>query len=413
MNINHADEILFEFVLSYLNRNKKLTAEQWLTKKLSESLPDVSPNVISKLHDDILQSLEQFNDFVEDAKNAAEKSYNAETWFYKKLIESSSDKNFRDLIFLGDDILRETNRDIFDVSRNFEDLEDNDDKIILKNNFGSANRENIHFENQLKKFSNNNSFVTKEDFQNGLFKSVMSQYQKTLRTDLGNMAVRNLDLNETAYSLSKNAALNGVGGLVFSVGLSMILKNNFRAMEQREIVKLLATSGATTGLRSAVAGALKVGAERGFFPMISRATPELALVAVANLGIENSKIIYKLSQGEINAWQAIDQAGRVSTSSIYALGFGVKGATIGAASFSIIPVAGSLVGGLLGGIVGNMVGNKVGNFSYERVKNFVLFAKDFVTLENNMLEIASHEIYSPLKRKVRAVRKNLLSEKIF
>lgn len=393
-----ADEILQEFLLSYLSRDEKISEKQWLAEKLSEFMPKTSAKEIEKFTEKILDGVKQTNGFIIDAQTSAALSYNPETWFYKKLMENFSDGNFFDLICEKDQMLSDINQWLISSGRQFQNLENDD---FLTNSSSKITEEK---EASTIQTPQRNSIVTKDSLRQNLVKSMLVQYQKTMRTDLGHITAGR-DFNDVAFNLSRNAALNGVGGIALTTGLSLILRGSINSMERREILKFLVTSGTNTGLRSAVAGALKVGAERGMLPIITRATPAAILTGLATLGIENSKIAYNYARGELNGWQAIDNAGRISTSTIYALGFGVKGAAIGAASFAVIPLAGPFIGGLIGGVVGNILGEKLGNFSYERAKSLTLFAKDFIFEENGLLEVA---FAAPLKNAAKVTKKIFL-----
>ena len=393
-----ADEILQEFLLSYINRDEKISEKQWLQEKLSEFMPKTSAKEIEEVSEKILDGVKETNGFVIDAQSSAALSCNPETWFYKKLMERFSDENFLDSIYEKDRMLSDINKWIISSGGHFQNLE-RDDFLQNSQSKFAEQKEASTISTPQKNF-----IVTKDSLRQNLVKSMLAQYQKTMRTDLGHITAGR-DFNDIAFNLSRNAALNGVGGIALTTGLSLILRGSISSMERREVLKFLVSSGTTTGLRSAVAGALKVGAERGVFPIITRTTPAVILTGLATLGIENGKIAYNYARGELNGWQAIDNAGRISTSTIYALGFGVKGAAMGAATFAVIPLAGSFIGGLIGGVVGNILGEKLGKFSYERAKSLTLFAKDFVLEENGLIEVA---VTAPLKTAAKVTKKIFL-----
>ena len=402
-----ADEILQEFLLSYLSRDEKISDEQWLQDELSKFLPKNSSKEIEEIAKKILDGVKEVDGFISDVQNSADESCNPETWFYKKLMEQLQGGNFHDSLQEKDLMLRDINRWLMKESQaaaNFRNFNSGDylQTLDSKSNFAEKKEAAIIATPQ------KNVFVTKDVLRQNLVKSMLTQYQKTLRTDLGNMNFASRDFNDIAFNLSKNAALNGVGGIALTTGMSLILRGSLGAMERREIMKLLMNTGANTGLRTAVAGALKVGAERGIFPILTRTTPAMTLTALSCLGIENSKIIYKYARGEMNGWEALDNAGRISTSTIYALGFGVKGAALGAATFAVIPLAGPFIGGIIGGVVGNILGDKLGKFSYERAKSLTIFAKNFVFEENNLLELTEFAVTAPIRTVAKVSKKIML-----
>ncbi|ORT99796.1 hypothetical protein D081_1680 [Anaerovibrio sp. JC8] len=182
---------------------------------------------------------------------------------------------------------------------------------------------------------------------------------------------------QLAMNIGKQAAVAGMGAAALGTGFHLAYKV-FKGEEIKgsEVVQTALVTGADAGVKAATAGALKVGAEKGLIPLLTKGTPLGLITNIACVGIENAKVMYKLAKGEITGLQAADLMGRTTTSMVGGLvasGYGAgKGFAIGGVLGGPI---GAIVGGIAGGAVSYMAGSAVGNMVYSGVKKVGSVAK--------------------------------------
>ncbi|MBE6105024.1 hypothetical protein [Anaerovibrio lipolyticus] len=182
---------------------------------------------------------------------------------------------------------------------------------------------------------------------------------------------------QLAINISKQAAVTGMGAAALGTGFHLAYKVfNGEEIKGSEVVQTAIVTGADAGVKAATAGALKVGAEKGLIPLLTKGTPLGLITNIACVGIENAKVMFKLAKGEITGLQAADLMGRTTTSMVGGLtaaGFGMgKGTAIGLALGGPI---GAAIGGFVGGTVSYMAGSAVGDLVYSGVKKVGSVAK--------------------------------------
>ena len=224
-------------------------------------------------------------------------------------------------------------------------------------------------------------------FDTGVKKSIMTQYKKMMQLDFANIGFR-ADVSTVAASLSRNAALTGICGMALTTMLSVLFKSS--AMKQN-FARIIIKTGTIDGLRVLVTGALKVGAERRILPLLTRATPMLALTAVALIAIESSMTFIRYMNGEIKCLEALNQVSKVSTSAICSVAFGVQGALLGASAFAAIPIAAPVVGAFMGELVGTIAGYEIGRISHANLKILLMNTKNILTADYGILDMLTKE----------------------
>ena len=137
-------------------------------------------------------------------------------------------------------------------------------------------------------------------------------------------------------------------------------------IEGKEVAKKAIAGGADFGIKAAITGAIKTGAEKGVIKCIPKGTPAGAIANVVFVGVENAKILYKYGKGEITGNEAMAKMEETTVSAIggmVAMGYGTaKGAAIGLAVGGPI---GAAVGGFIGGTVAYMAGSAAGKVVVE------------------------------------------------
>lgn len=198
---------------------------------------------------------------------------------------------------------------------------------------------------------------------------------------------------ELALQLGKNAGLAGVQSAAITAGFSLVEQAlSDEKIDTEETVKLALTTGADTGLKTAVTGAVKVAVEKGIIRIIPAGTPVGVISNFVCITIENIKILSKVAKGDITMSEAIEQMGRNSTAMVYGLGWGAAGAKIGAVALSWIPVVGPFVGGIVGGMVGYMAGSTFGETVFKGVKKVAQGAKNVIKSTWNSIKSGANRL---------------------
>ncbi|OLQ79159.1 hypothetical protein BIT28_02145 [Photobacterium proteolyticum] len=185
-------------------------------------------------------------------------------------------------------------------------------------------------------------------------------------------------------ALSKNIAKQAAAGALLSVGFQggRILgrriwngltgkKNPDVEQDLQEFIHSSIRSAGQTGIAVAATGGITVAIKSGWFGKALKNTPVGHIANFATLGIENSKILYKFSKGELTGKEAVDQAGCASVSMIGAIAAGGKLASAGAGLGSVFGPVGTALGGVAGGLLGSMAGSAVGEGIYQAGKAIV------------------------------------------
>lgn len=155
--------------------------------------------------------------------------------------------------------------------------------------------------------------------------------------------------------------------------------------DMREFFVSAARSSGQVAMQTAVAGALVVAAKNGLLGGALKATPAGRLANIAYVGLENAKILYRLSQGELDADEALDAMGQTTTVAVLSLAAAGEGALMGAAIGATLGPVGVFVGGFIGGVAGGIAGGAVGAAVYEGGKALVKRAATVVAALDNMV----------------------------
>ena len=202
----------------------------------------------------------------------------------------------------------------------------------------------------------------------------------------------NYSTGKLALHLGKNAALAGLTGATLATGLQLLVKTaRNEEIETNELVETALLTGADAGVKAAISGAMKVGAERGLIPLLTKATPIGMLTGLACVGVENAKILFNLAKGNISPLAAFDQMGRTTSSVACGLVCGGYGGTyIGAMIGSVIPVVGTFVGGMVGYAAGTAVGDAIYSTGKAIAKGAISLAQSaYSTVKSGIKEVRS------------------------
>lgn len=182
-------------------------------------------------------------------------------------------------------------------------------------------------------------------------------------------------------------------------------KNQSVEEDVKEFAESAIKSGASAGLTVATSGALTVAARSGWLGKLLMKTPAGHIAAAACVGIENVKVLYKFSKGELTGEEAIDQAGRATCSVVGGMALGAKGATIGAAIGTVCGPAGTVIGGLAGGFIGGIAGSTVGEAVFSAGKKLVTNVVKGIKEAASEIANAARRALSRFKNSVKSVKK--------
>lgn len=146
---------------------------------------------------------------------------------------------------------------------------------------------------------------------------------------------------------------------------------------------------AHVGVQVAVSGAVVVAVRNGWVGTLLKGTPVGQIANMVSSGMQQAKILYKFAKGEVTSAEALDEASRVTCSTVGGLASAGMGMTHGAALGLALGPVGAVVGGFVGGVVGGMAGSKIGELAYEGGKAIV---KTAVSAINYVSECAKNVI---------------------
>ncbi len=180
------------------------------------------------------------------------------------------------------------------------------------------------------------------------------------------------EMRDLAMGLGKEAGKAGVMGFALGGVSSAILSSmNNKHIDGEKVVTDALVSGADKSAKVAVAGALKIATEKNLLKIIPKGTPASTFANIANIAVENAKIMYKVGTGELTVKEGFYKSEQVTVSTVAGVMASIKGAALGAAIGTIFGPIGNAVGGLVGGALGYMGGSKIGSTfikGYQKVR---------------------------------------------
>lgn len=382
--VDEFEKLVNEFLLSYISRDASQTDEEWLKEIFTECFPNLPKEKIDEFCHEVQVSVDSMQNFLAESAKSQTFNLRSQHWFYEKIKRKmvESDENLFLKLCYQNAILDKFNHWSLEMSNNFHLIkknhrsgsdDDKEDNSIKKSSVGVEN---------ISTSTPSSANVSKDALNAGVKKSIMTQYQRMMQVDMAQINFRMNDMTNIAMNLSRNAALTGICGMMLTSGLTMMKGG----LTQAQMMRLALKTGATDGLRLALTGALKAGAERRLIPILTRTTPMIALTAMALIAIESSKSMFQYARGEIKCLEMFNQVSKVSTAALCAVSFGVKGALIGATAFAAVPLTGSFIGGFIGELLGNAFGYSIGLSLHSKLKNLLFNAKNIIVAHYEILE---------------------------
>lgn len=88
--IKELKKLVKKFIVSYLDKDKIQTDEDWLFNKLKEELPEKAENELNIISEEIIKSVKEFNGNINDINIACENGKDKESWFINKVLDATT-----------------------------------------------------------------------------------------------------------------------------------------------------------------------------------------------------------------------------------------------------------------------------------------------------------------------------------
>lgn len=139
-------------------------------------------------------------------------------------------------------------------------------------------------------------------------------------------------------------------------------------IEGSEVVKTALETGADIGIKTAVAGALKVGSEKGLISCLPKGTPASTCANIAFVAIEDAKTLWQMTTGKKSAPECVEALARTTVSTTAGIVASELGFTVGASIGSLLSPGGTMIGGFVGETIGYMAGERIGDAIVSEIK---------------------------------------------
>ena len=124
----------------------------------------------------------------------------------------------------------------------------------------------------------------------------------------------------------------------------------------------------TIAVQTAATTAATIAVRKGLIEAIPKGTPAGMIANIVYVGIENTKVLYKMAKGEIGVKEGLVKMEEVTISASAGIYGSMQGAAIGASWGSVVPVVGTIIGGFVGAVVGGIAGSTAGEFIAKGVR---------------------------------------------
>lgn len=171
---------------------------------------------------------------------------------------------------------------------------------------------------------------------------------------------------DLAIGIGKQAGYAALLGAAIGSGFYIVEKvRKGEKINGGEIIEIALTSGADSGIKAAVAGALKVGVEKGLIGAIPKGTSAGTIASIAFIAVEYAKILVKVATGEITVKEGIEKMEQTTIVTLVGMAFGFGALALIGGALALIGSPLALIGGpttFVGFIVftiGYMVGSSI------------------------------------------------------
>lgn len=470
--------IIDDFVESY-EQNQDKPIEDWLKEKFQSELPDKTEEEVQSITDEIIESINTFENQKESLKEARLKGRSKESWFAQKVKEATSGmsveqtveylKNLDEAVKNANDAYTKTiltqcgqvnqspnlngyiaeqwHAQTFNMSATARGSKYRAKVIEPNGNRYTANGVDIEIYKELTEHIEENGKIkvkkivgsiikryqskygqdpkaTQQAFEKGNYRGQQSLVPEGQADKMSRKAVefiespdgirstplskeRAVEMQDEAQSgkwnernwndyktkdiavgIGKQVANGAVLGAAIGAGTEVIEKLcKGEKIEGKEVAKKAIAGGADFGVKAAITGAVKTGAEKGIIKCIPKGISSNAIANVVFVGVENAKILYQYGNGDITGRQAINKMEETTVSAaggMIAMGYGASGGAkiggvIGTFFGGIGAPVGAAIGGFIGGTLAYMAGSAVGKAVVAARRKITSVAKTVVT----------------------------------
>lgn len=225
---------------------------------------------------------------------------------------------------------------------------------------------------------------------------------------------------QLATKIGKDVGISVLYSAVISTGFHVAQKVfEGEDIEVEEVVEVALESGKDTGIKVAIAGAIKAGVEKDIIKIIPKGTPIHTITNMVYIGIENAKIAKKIFDGELTVKEAMNEMevntlsiveGTVAAGNGAILGSGIgegAGAFIGYIAGPLGIVVGGKIGAAVGGFVGGTVGYMAGSKASEKVTKGVQkvreVAREIVTNAASSVKEEVSTVFNSVSNELRSL----------
>ena len=209
-------------------------------------------------------------------------------------------------------------------------------------------------------------------------------------------------MKDLAIGIGKQAGYAALQGAAIGAGFELAQKLwNKEDIDAEEIVGNALKTGADVGLKAAIAGALKVAAEKEIISVIPKGTPASTIANVVYVAVEDVKVISKIASGELSFYEGAEELERTTVSvvaGLVAMASGTElgvmagktaGTVIGKTVGIVLGPVGATIGGFIGGTVGFMAGSLIGESC---VKGVQFIRKNISSLEKKAVNFMKETV---------------------
>lgn len=408
-------EILQDFLSSYTEKPEDMSDEEWLKGKLKQELPEKSEEEIEDTAKEITQGVKTYDENLASLNKSCSEGIPKEQWLSDTLRDAAVGMNvnqFGEYLAGIDQAITETNdamRETILTQQGIVSQNPNLDGFIAEqhhvNTFNvKAALQNSNFRAMRLERPNHIGGTDKVDVESDpLSKKQGKQYQENTQNSgrtPDKMSWNRFTTAELTLNIGKQAAMAGIGAAALTTGIGMAAKIvKGEKMDGNQMVETALKTGADAGVKSATAGALKVGIEKGLVPLAKNAP----VVSIACIAIENIKVLSRYADGELTGKQTLEYMGRNTVAMLAGLKAAGEGAIVGAAIGSVLGPVGMVIGGAVGGIVGYVAGSAVGRALYDAAKEVGKTAVSVVKSAYGMAKSAVSSVGNAISRGISAV----------
>jgi len=334
-------KIMKSFIGSYTERDKSLTFPSWLSKQLQQEMPEMSFNESDNLSEEIIDSVESYDQTLNELNISIENGKSKENWLADKMSKLYSDMPLNE----AGDVLQ------------YIDVDLNETNTLLMQDIGEAQDDVV--------------YVQEAEYVE------WNQY----------------NLKDKALNIGRQAAMSGLG---VAAGIIKTSIDDGGISDIGSTIGLAFQEGLATSVgevKAVVAGAVKTAVHNGLTDILPQDVPVETISDIAGAAVESANALFYVATGKNTIMEALDKIGRASVVTACRMGSSALKGTI-----SRIPVVGPLVVNLAGGLLNHMKSPKFSEGVYGVVR-------DAAVATWNGIKESGKKIFNNIKNSIKSIVK--------